>query len=268
MKTLTFACIFIFVMVCASLQAQTFKHATNYGSNQQFKEFVNDEMVYPDKALQSKTEGKVTLSFLIDKQGKMSDVKVKQAVSPEIDAEALRLLGLLLWNPAEYLGIALDDKKEIEFEFSIKKYYRMVERRGYDKYKLPFKPADTSATLYEVKQLDAQPKPIYEAKEMNFNSFILKNITYPKDAVKGNISGTVTIFFVVETSGRISNLKIINSVGAGCDQEATRLLRLLKWMPGIKKGMAVRTKMTINITFNLQDYENQKYVPANNANQI
>jgi protein TonB len=144
----------------------------------------------------------------------------------------------------------------------------MTEHRGYSNFILPFEPVDPSTIVYETTRLDKQPKPVYDAKGMNFSSFIIKNMTYPKDAIKQNISGAVSVFFVVETSGRISNIKIINGVGAGCNQEAMRLLNLLKWMPGVKNGMAVRTKMTLTITFNLQDFENQKYVPANNANQM
>jgi len=269
MKTFKLAILFFFtLMFRTSIFSQTITHAENYGGKQQLKEFLKAEMVYPEKALQDNTEGTVIFSFVVGKDGEIIKPEVKQAVSPEIDAEALRLLGLLLWEPAEYRGMKLDEEHELEIEFNLKKYHRTTEHRGYGSYKFPFEPVDFSTKVYETAHLDKQPKPVYEAKGMNFSSFIMKNMSYPKDAIKQNISGTVTVFFVVETSGRISNIKILNGVGAGCNQEAIRLLNLLKWMPGVKNGMAVRTKMTLTITFNLQDFENQKYVPANNANQI
>jgi TonB family protein len=269
MKTLKLAALFLMMlMFWTDIFSQTMTHAENYGGKPQLKDFIKAEMVYPDKALKDNTEGTVILTFVVTKDGEMINPKVKQPVSPEIDAEALRLLGLLLWDPAEYRGMSLDEENEIEIEFSIKKYHRMTEHRGYSNFILPFEPVDPSTKVYEAARLDKQPKPVYDAKGMNFSSFILKNMTYPKDAIKQNISGAVSVFFVVETSGRISNIKIINGVGAGCNQEAIRLLNLLKWMPGVKNGTAVRTKMTLTITFNLQDFENQKYVPANNANQM
>jgi TonB family protein len=243
-------------------------HADNYGGRQQLKDFIKEEMVYPEKALEEKTEGTVVLTFIVDKDGQVKDTKINQSVSAEIDAEALRLLGLLLWEPAEYRGMKLDEEKTLEFDFAIKKYHRFTESRGYEKSTYPIEPVAYSTKIYETIHLDQQPKPVYETKGMNFASFIMKNMTYPENAVKQNISGSVTVFFVVETTGRISNIKIEKGVGAGCNQEAIRLLKLMKWVPGVKDGMAVRTKMSLTITFNLQDFENQKYVPANNSNQI
>ncbi len=269
MKTLRFVNLFfVLIFLPVFSNAQTIIHADNYGGRQQFKDFIKEEMVYPEKALQTQIEGTVVLTFIVDKDGQVKDTKVSQSVSTEIDAEAMRLLGLLLWEPAEYRGMKLEEEKTIEFDFAIKKYHRCTESRGYEKLDFPIKPVDTSTKIYETIHLDKQPKPVYESKGMNFASFIMKNMTYPESAVKQNISGSVTVFFVVEPTGRISNVKIEKGVGAGCNQEAIRLLKLMKWIPGVKDGLAVRTKMTLTITFNLQDFENQKYVPANNSNQI
>lgn len=268
MKALKFFKLIFFLMFFQGISwAQTI-HADNYGGRQQLKDFIKDEMVYPEKALQEKTEGTVVLTFIVDKDGQVRDTKISRSVSTEIDAEALRLLGLLLWEPAEYRGMKLDEEKTLEFDFAIKKYHRFTESRGYEKSTYPIEPVANSTKIYENTHLDQQPKPVYETKGMNFASFIMKNMTYPENAVKQNISGSVTVFFVVETTGRISNIKIEKGVGAGCNQEAIRLLKLMKWVPGVKDGMAVRTKMSLTITFNLQDFENQKYVPANNSNQI
>ncbi len=65
-----------------------------------------------------------------------------------------------------------------------------------------------------------------------------------------NLSGTETVEFIVEASGRISNIRPIAHIGGGCCEEAVRLVKLLKWYPGIKGNMAVRTSVSINITFN------------------
>jgi TonB family protein len=269
MKTIKFEfLVFALMMISISTFTQTLNHAGNYGGKQQLKDFIREEMVYPEKALKDKTEGTVVLSFIVDKEGKIQDLQVKHSISPEIDDEALRILGLLLWDPAEYRGMTLDEQNEMEVDFTIKKYHRLAKSRGYNRITYPVEPVDPSTKIYETVHLDTQPKPVYETKGMNFGSFIMKNMTYPEEAVKQNISGVVTIFFVIEPSGRISNIKVVNGVGAGCNQEAIRLLKRLKWMPGFKNGMAVRTKMTLTITFNLQDFENQKYVPANNSNQI
>ena len=93
---------------------------------------------------------------------------------------------------------------------------------------------------------------------MTLSKFIYKNIVYPNMAFKQDISGKVTLKFVVEPTGRISNIIIDKPVGGGCSQEAIRLAKLLRWMPGIKNKMAVRTNMSLDITFTLpSDTQNQ-----------
>ena len=39
--------------------------------------------------------------------------------------------------------------------------------------------------------------------------------------------------FIVETSGRISNLEVVNPLGGGCTEEAIVLLKQVHWSPGI-----------------------------------
>nr|NQU90674.1 energy transducer TonB [Bacteroidota bacterium] len=150
----------------------------------------------------------------------------------------------------------------------MKKYQRCVKSRGYSQIEYPYEPVDKSLRIYECNQLNASPRPQYDNRDMSFNQFLLSNLAYPQSAQKQGISGTVEMFFVVEPTGRISNVKILKPVGAGCNQEAFRLLKMLKWMPGIKDGQAVRTMMTLSITFNMADFEKHEYVPANNSNQI
>jgi len=122
--------------------------------------------------------------------------------------------------------------------------------------------------VYEAKQLDERVRPVYTEKGMNFSKYISKNLIYPEAAMKQNIQGTAEIFFVVEPSGRVSNIDIRKTVGAGCSQEAVRLIKMLQWMPGKKNGKAVRTKLVLSISFNLEDFNNQRYISPNNANQL
>jgi|GEM_PF-934566 len=56
-------------------------------------------------------------------------------------------------------------------------------------------------------------------------SYIQKNIRYPKAAKAANIEGKVVLEFSIQTNGALSNFKIIESLGYGCDEEAIRLLK-------------------------------------------
>ncbi|GAB3920343.1 hypothetical protein GCM10028827_01910 [Mucilaginibacter myungsuensis] len=56
----------------------------------------------------------------------------------------------------------------------------------------------------------------------------------------------------METDGNLNELTVLRGIGAGCDQEALRVMRNSpKWEPSIKNGKPVRAKMTVPIAFTL-----------------
>lgn len=254
----------------SSIQAQSvyYTPAENYGGKQEFKDLIKNEMVYPDISREKKEEGKVIIECTIAADGTVKNKQVTTSAGENLDEEALRLFSYLLWTPAKSKGTSVADQCQLEFDFKLKKYLKNVKSRGYDHIEYLHKPVDESFTIYEFNALDEAPYPLYDEPDTKFVDFIIKNMKYPEDAKKRGVSGIVEMTFIVEPSGNISNLKIEKNVGAGCNEEAVRLAKLLKWFPGIKDGLAVRTAMKLSITFNLEDSENMKYVPANNNSQI
>ncbi len=62
--------------------------------------YLQNNLRYPASALKSKTEGKVVVRFIVDTNGKMSESEIIRSVSPELDAEALRVLSEMPdWTP-------------------------------------------------------------------------------------------------------------------------------------------------------------------------
>jgi TonB family protein len=267
---LLLAGLLISILLISAANAQYFelKAAQNYGGKQQLNDFIAEEMVYPEKALKEKIEGTVLIKCLVTKDGKTENVNISQPVNPGLDAEALRIFSFLLWEPSVMRGVEIDEEVIVAIEFRVKKYQRVVNKRGYGKIEYPHEPVDESMIIYKTSQLTTSPKPTYEKPGMRFTDFVGKNLVYPPAAYRQGISGTVELFFVVEPSGRLSNIRIIKGVGGGCNEEAIRLLKMLKWSPGILNGKAVRTEMTLTLTFNLSNYENLQYVPASNTNQF
>ena len=83
-----------------------------------------------------------------------------------------------------------------------------------------------------------------------FYRFLSKNMDYPRQARRMGVEGRVFIRFVVERDGSLSNLEAIRGVGAGCDEEALRVLKLaLRWNPGKQRGRPVRQRMVIPVNF-------------------
>ncbi len=83
--------------------------------------------------------------------------------------------------------------------------------------------------------------------------FIGKNLKYPKEARKKNIQGKVLIKLIIEEDGSISETSIEKSLGYGCDEEVTRVVKAMpKWSPGKKGNELVRTSFILPIMFALE----------------
>lgn len=235
-----------------------------YGGNQFMRDFICEEMCYPEVALKNKVEGTVEVKATVLQDGKTVNYFVTKSVSPELDKEALRICKLIMFYPAVKSSKNLIDDVVIPVKFSIKKYQRKCKQEASIKYQPYEGPKDTSMLVYATKTLNSRPVPVFEDPNMNFSKFIMENIKYPGSAYNLNIEGEVELSFVVETSGRVSNIEIKKPLGGGCSEEAIHLLKQIKWTPGMLKGKAVRSFMTASINFSLHSDSNHKYLPNNN----
>ena len=98
--------------------------------------------------------------------------------------------------------------------------------------------------------LDQQPHPVGGMRSLY--DFISENIKYPAQAREMGIEGKVFVEFVVGNDGKLINVKAIKGIGAGCDEEAVRVLKEApKWIPGKVVDMPVKVKMILPISYKL-----------------
>jgi TonB family protein len=266
MKTIiriVFPFLFLMTGVTCHVIGQAYIPAKPFGETKLVNDFICSEVVYPSSALENEDEGKVILSFVVNERGEVSQIRVKSGVSPEIDREAIRVFRFLQWEPAVRLGNPVMTEEEFTFKFNIKKYNRNCKQRGYEQSEFPYLPVDTSYIIYTLNQLDRSPEPEFAEKGLNLEKFVVANLRYPEAAYKQNISGKVTLSFVVETNGRPSNIVVKKPLGGGCTEEALRIMRLVNWMPGIKDEIAVRSRIEMNITFILPNDSDTKVFENN-----
>ena len=243
----------LLLLLIISLPAvtQTIIPPEPYGGERLMKQFLQEEMVYPPPAIANGEEGNVDLSFTVGQDGIVSNIVVQKSVSPLVDKEAIRLLKLIQWYPAREIGIAVKANYELRIGFKIKRYEKWVKNRGYDAYSYPIEPVDSSFKVFKREDTDQYPRPVFSSLDLNLSHFISTHLTYPEAAFRANVSGTVHLRFVVEPSGRISNIRVIEGVGGGCTEEAIRVVKMIDWLPGLKDKMAVRTCIPIEITFDI-----------------
>jgi len=82
--------------------------------------FLAQNIKYPAVAQQAKVEGRVIVQFLVKENGKVADIKVMRGVSPELDAEAMRVVGLMPdWIPGKQRGKAVAVKYTMPIMFRL-----------------------------------------------------------------------------------------------------------------------------------------------------
>jgi len=80
--------------------------------------------------------------------------------------------------------------------------------------------------------------------------FIYGNLNYPLLARENGVEGMVVVTYIVEKDGTITNAKIVRDIGAGCGEEAMRVINLMpKWNPGILAGQPVRVQFNFPVKF-------------------
>ena len=99
--------------------------------------------------------------------------------------------------------------------------------------------------IEQVDEVAAYPGGIDKLRQ-----FLSDNINYPTLAIENNVNGKVVATFIVEKDGTISTIKILTSLGFGCDEEVIRILKLSsKWTPAQLKGSPVRSIYTLPVAF-------------------
>ena len=90
----------------------------------------------------------------------------------------------------------------------------------------------------------------YIGGEKALYKYIDKSLTYPKSARQEKINGKVTVRFIIEKDGSVSNVKVEESLHPECDAEAVRIIQgMPKWKPGSQDGRPVKCQFLLPIAF-------------------
>ncbi|WP_051350196.1 energy transducer TonB [Dyadobacter alkalitolerans] len=94
--------------------------------------------------------------------------------------------------------------------------------------------------------------PQYKGGLAEMGAFLQKNLRYPAPATQAGIQGKVFVEFTVASDGKVENVTAIKGIGFGCDEEAVRVVKLMKnWAPGKQAGVPVKVRFTLPISFQL-----------------
>lgn len=199
------------------------------GGPNDLTQFLLKNIHYPRAARESYKQGKVFVSFVVEKNGDVTNGKVLRPLAADLDAEALRLVSIFpKWQPGLLNGVPVRSQHAFAITFSLGDNNLPVDTASNNK---PF--------------LAIESAPEFRGGVNVLNAYILKNLNY-----KGSDHGTVKVKFVIDTDGKVVEPEILQGLSKDADKAALQLFKKMPaWKPGQQNSRAIRVQYIIPITF-------------------
>ena len=99
--------------------------------------------------------------------------------------------------------------------------------------------------------LRAETMPSFQGGDLNtFRNWVQSNVRFPQIALENGIQGRVTLTFVIEKDGSLTNIQVLQTPDRSLSEEAVRVLsKSPKWSPGKQRNQTVRVKYTLPVDF-------------------
>jgi TonB family protein len=203
--------------------------------------FYQENIKYPAEARNKNIQGVVQYKIFIETDGKVTNPSIISGIGGGCDEEVLRVAALMPnWKPAMKDGKPVRTSVILPISFKLSNGDDDSEQ-------------DQIFTVVEN-------SPQFTGGDEARVAYLQKAISYPEQARKDKIEGTVYVTFVIEKDGKISNAKVLRGIGGGCDEVALNAIQNMPtWIPGKQRGEPVRVQFNMPIKFTL---DNSKELPV------
>jgi protein TonB len=115
-------------------------------------------------------------------------------------------------------------------------------------------PTVVEEAVEDIPIYSAEVMPSFQGGTINdFRNWVQSRLAYPRIAIENSIQGKVTLKFVIERDGSLTNIEEITSPDRSLTEEAIRVLKLSpKWAPGKQRNRPVRVFYVLPVEFQLQ----------------
>lgn len=208
--------------------------------------YLSDNIRYPEAAHKAGIQGRVTVQFVVGKDGSIGNVSILRGVNADLDAEAIRVISSMpKWKPGTQKGEPVKVKYTVPVMFRLApEPVEKIDETTVVGYHTP-----VAGEVYDI--VDKMPE--FPGGMTGLMQYLSKNIRYPAEAQTKGIQGRVTVAVIINTEGKAVNASIVRSVDPSLDAEALRVASTMPdWVPGTKDGKPVNVKYTFPVTFRLQ----------------
>lgn len=216
------------------------------GGMGELMKYLSANIRYPEAAHKAGIQGRVTVQFVVGKDGSIGNVSILRGVNADLDAEAIRVISSMpKWKPGTQKGEPVKVKYTVPVMFRLApEPVEKIDETTVVGYHTP-----VAGEVYDV--VDKMPE--FPGGMAGLMQYLSKNIRYPAEAHTKGIQGRVTVSVIINAEGKAVNASIVRSVDPILDAEALRVAsNMTGWTPGTKDGKPVNVKYTFPVTFRLQ----------------
>lgn len=216
------------------------------GGLQGFGQFLGSTIRYPKIDRDNKIGGRVIVTFVVEQDGSLSNIKAVRGPSETLKQAAVDALSQSpKWEPGYQNGHTVRVAYTVPVNFTLPNQE-------------PAAPGATQQATGDKIYSQIAVQPMFPGGFDEFGKYLTNSIRYPKADHDAGISGRVICAFVVEKDGSLTDIKAIRGPSETLNTEAVRVLAASpKWIPGkTADGQLARVSYTVPISFQLDGQGN------------
>ena len=192
-----------------------------------FYQYISDNFNLP--TAKEFTGGKVFTSFVIEKDGTITDVKALRDVGFGTGAEAVRVIKTSpAWIPGEVNGAKVRVRYNLPLTLQ------------------PPPPVVSEPAIAKTDKVEVQP--CFKGGMPAFYKFLMANFKVPDEE---GLNGKIIVSFVVGIDGTLTDIRVLQALGFGTADEIVRVLKLSpKWTPATQDGKPVPCSYVLPVVIN------------------
>ena len=227
---------------------QTFGQSA-FGQNKALKDYLLSKIQYTPAAIQAKTSGQIIAQVKINEKGEAKKIEFIRALGSglyESVESAIKSVGD--WNQY-WSGWHGEVDLRLPIQFIHRSQSNSLDSNDLLVYVYDYR-SNHDAHRYGSWEVKEKMPEFSKGGEDGLNEYLGRKIKYPKKAIQKMVSGKIMTSFVVDSNGQITNLKLLQGIGEGCDEEALKVItEMPKWTPGMQNGRKVNVHYLLPISF-------------------
>ena len=215
------------------------------GGNMAMYKWIANHLQYPEECREKGIQGRVMIQFVVNKDGSIPEIKVLKSPHSLLSEEAIRVVKAMpKWKPAKDKGKVVRSHFRLPIVIKLPNTQKTVTSEPTEK--------PITETVEERVFVEYEENAQFPGGDEAMYKWIADNIKYPEECKAKGIQGRVTIQFVVNKDGSISEIKTLRSPNPLLSDEAIRVVSAMpKWKPATQMDKPVRCNYRLPIMFRL-----------------